>query len=161
MTNLFLQERQYVETESDLYTTSERLGAAYDLGLKDTFVGDYFQGETLEELEKGDKAGDVSVEELNQKFPDVEVPFSKPTSFLVANEINQEALEKKELMNIITNHGREGGVGINLIGQLAAHATDPVEAGLDIAVALSTAGLGLLATSALKTGKAGKRTVSA
>ena len=47
--------------------------------------------------------------ELNQRFPEVEVPFTEPTSLPVAAEIARHARDRQELESIIS-HGPQGGL---------------------------------------------------
>lgn len=150
-----------VETDADPYNLSERFGAAFELGVKDTFVSRFMQSNMInDELEMKDPIGKLQPEELNQRFKDVEIPFDKPTSFLMANEINEEAKEKKRLLSVITNNGKDGGTAISLASGLLAHALDPVEAGADILLGLGTAGVGNLLTGAAKVGKFGKKSAA-
>lgn len=154
-TNLLLESPIPVESQAPEYNITERIGAAFDLGMKDIFTSRKYRDNIYDELESKDPIGITQPAELNEKFQDVEMPFTKPTSYLLANEINEEAKEKKRLMNIISNNGKSDSFGISLLGGLAAHATDPVEAGVDILIGLSTAGLGTVAKYGAKAGKIG------
>ena len=157
---LNLAQPNVVETQADVYSFGERFEAAFDLGQKDTFISRYMQTDILEDLEQKDPFGKVDATELNKTFKDVEVPFDKPTSFLVANEINEAAKEKKRLYNIASNNNKEGAVGITLTAGILAHATDPIEAGVDVLLGLSTAGVGSMLSTAAKAGKFGQRSAS-
>jgi hypothetical protein len=154
---LMMTDPLTVETEADPYNFDERVEAAFDLGRKDTFLERHWMEEGLDEIESKDPIGKLDPEELNRRFPHVEVPFDKPTSFLVANELNERAKEKQKLMRIITNEGKDDGTAISLLGGIAAHAIDPVEAGADILLTLGTAGIGAVLTKSAQAGKFGAK----
>ena len=132
------------------YDYVERLGAAHSLGNTDTFVENYLRDGYLDELQ-GMKApegfGDITPEEANKLFPNVEKPFSKPIPYFVAQELDTVGKERKKLNDVINNRGRGswgGNLAISMAGGAIAHATDPIEAGADILMSLGTGGVGLL-----------------
>jgi len=154
------------ESKSPQYNTGERWDAALKLGNMDTatemfgfsYVDKLLGNKNpMEYMEKNDPIGKLDPEELNKQFTDMEIPFNKPTSFLIANELNDRAKEKKKLQNIVNNGGEneQGFFSMSTLGQVVAHATDPLEVGADVLIGLSTGGIGNIlgkATKFMKTG---------
>ena len=56
-------------------------------------------------LESDDKVNHL---ELNKMFPDLEVPFNKPTSLELAKSINKQNMKRRQLAKVIANGDPEG-----------------------------------------------------
>lgn len=155
----------------------DRLGAAKDLAEMDTYtatqgldfgglLGDdlaFGRDDVLDRLSK-ESPGNALIdpEEANAKYEFVEQPFDKPVTNLMAEYLNNEGKKRAELQRIISNGGTASSasvLGISLAGGVAASATDPVEAGVDVVMTAATAGIGgLLAKSAKLARTLGKST---
>ena len=145
-----LKQMTPVEDILPNYDVFERIDAAQKLGNTDTFVENHLRDGYLDELQ-GMKTpegfGEIQPEEANKLFPNVEVPFSKPIPYFVAQELDTVGKKRRELNDIISNKGRGswgGNLAISMAGGAIAHATDPIEAGADILMSLGTGGVGLL-----------------
>lgn len=153
--NAPIEQPPLAESQTPNYSIGERWDAALKLGNMDTaaelfgfkYIDKMFgNSDPMEYMQKNDPIGELSPEELNKRFPEMEIPFDKPTSFLVANELHERAKEKRKLEKIVSDNGaiEQGFFSMSTLGTLAQHATDPFEAGADLLMGLATGGAGLL-----------------
>lgn len=122
--------------------------AAYELASMDTFVSGWARNTALDEME-GTSTKRLTAKELNEKYKDVEKPFTQPMSELAAFHLNEEGAKRKRLQSIIAN-GPEGKFygGVKNIGaSLVAHALDPVEFGAGALGGMALRGVGTIAAS--------------
>lgn len=119
--------------------------AAYELASMDTFVNGMARNSTLDEMD-GPTAKKLSPGELNEKYPNMGVPFNKPMSEVAAFHLNEEATKRNDLQRIISE-GPKGtfyNQAVNIGGSLVAHALDPVEFGSGALMGLGIKGVGML-----------------
>lgn len=119
--------------------------AAYELASMDTFVGGLARNSALDEMD-GPTAKKLSPEDLNEKYPNMGVPFNKPMSEVAAFHLNEEATKRNDLQRIISE-GPKGtfyNQAVNIGGSLVAHALDPVEFGAGALTGLGIKGVGML-----------------
>lgn len=116
---------------------SEGFSASVQLGYEESPVMAYARSVAVDGLEElGGKK--LSPEELNQKFPDMEVPFDAPTSLTVATYKAERQKERRHLQYLANKGaGTIGSFVGNVIGSLA----DPVNFGLNYALGLGTQSL--------------------
>jgi hypothetical protein len=112
--------------------------AAHELATMDTFVSNWARNSALEDLESrgGQK---LPPEALNEKYKDVEVPFSTPMSELAAYHLNEEGAKRRKLKEAIASApGSDFYKGtVNFAQGILAHAMDPVEFGVGAAAGWS------------------------
>lgn len=149
-----IEEEQADVDLSPQYDMFERIEAGFE-ATTDTFVENVLRNRYLDELEiAGRKAGlHFGVrppEELNKLFKNVEKPFTKPTDYFAAQEMDQQAAERKKAMYRASNLGQieQGFFSATTVGGMAKHMIDPVEAGLDLIFGLGIKEIGLMANAA-------------
>ena len=149
-----IEEEQADVDLSPQYDMFERIEAGFE-ATTDTFVENVLRNRYLEELEiAGRKAGPHfgirPPEELNKIFKNVEKPFTKPTDYFAALEMDQQAAERKKAMYRASNLGQieQGFFSATTLGGMAKHMLDPAEAGLDLVFGLGIKELGLMANAA-------------
>lgn len=119
--------------------------AAYELASMDTFMGGLARNTALDEMD-GPTAAKLSPDDLNEKYKDVGVPFTKPMSEVAAFHLNEEGRKRNDLQRIISE-GPKGtfyNQAVNIGGSLVAHALDPVEFGAGALTGLGIKGVGAL-----------------
>ena len=85
--------------------TLDVLGAQFASAFEDTdtqLIKRKIQNAFLESDEK------INHLELNKMFPDLEVPFNKPTSLELAKSINKQNIKRRQLAKVINNGDPEG-----------------------------------------------------
>jgi hypothetical protein len=149
-----IEEEQADVDLSPQYDMFERIEAGFE-ATTDTFVENVLRNRYLEELEiAGRKAGPHfglrPPEELNKLFKNVEKPFTKPTDYFAAQEMDQQAAERKKAMYRASNLGQieQGFFSATTLGGMVKHMIDPAEAGLDLVFGLGIKELGLMANAA-------------
>lgn len=105
--------------------------AASKLAGMDTFTANWARNTALDEMESrgGPK---MSPDELNKKYPNVEKPWTQPTSELVAFHLNEEGAQRNKLKQAMSEAPGSGFYKgtVNFSQGLLAHAMDPVEFGV-------------------------------
>lgn len=140
--------------------------AAYDLAMMDTFVSNMARSgiETLgidgslDQLEST-PSRTLSVEELNQKYPNVETPFTHPTKEAVALHLDDEGKKRRLLQEKISlsSDSSTYKTVASLGAGLVAHALDPVEFAAGALPGMAASKIGALAavSASPKIAKAG------
>lgn len=128
--------------------------AAYDLAMMDTFVSNMARSgiETLgidgslDELNSM-PSNTLSVEELNEKYPNVETPFTQPTKELVAIHLDDEGKKRRLLQEKISlsSDSSTYKTVASLGAGLVAHALDPVEFAAGAIPGMAASKIGALA----------------
>ena len=149
-----IEEEQADVDLSPQYDMFERIEAGFE-ATTDTFVENVLRNRYLDELEiAGRKAGPHfglrPPEELNKILKNVEKPFTKPTDYFAALEMDQQAAERKKAMYRASNLGQieQGFFSATTLGGMAKHMIDPAEAGLDLLFGLGIKEIGLMANAA-------------
>jgi len=126
--------------------TLEVLGASYALAFEDTYTqimlrkAKNFFGEEDTDI--------VDQKELNKMFPEIEVPFNKPTSLSLAKDLSLQARKRRELQKVISE-GSDGStlMSIAQFGMgMGAQFVDPV--GMAIGLSIG-AGMGRIVGKAI------------
>lgn len=152
-----------IEDDKDLYMEAggrsiptsfrESMSAAYDLANLDSGLGLYRRWRDMNKVE--DEGGDVLMpQELNRMFPQMETPFTRPTTVRVAQEMAKRIEEKRAMEESIAKGPQGMFYGMARFGAgLAPHAIDPLEIGAGL---VAGAGLGYIA----ELGWAGKNAIT-
>jgi hypothetical protein len=123
--------------------------AASELSQMDTFVSNWARNTALDDLEArgGTK---LSPQELNEKYKNVETPFTTPMSELSAYHLNEEGLKRKNLKEAINNSPSSDFYkgAVNFKESFIAHALDPVEFGAGALSGWAFRGAGFLMSKA-------------
>lgn len=145
-------DRSSFESIGANFSFLESAEASFKLARQGTFLESLYRNDILEDLEENDPTV-LQPEELNERFPEVEVPFSEPTPLTVAWSVAERARERQKLQEVIAN-GPQGWTssGLNFGASLIAHAMDPLEIGTDVLVGK---GIGILG-KAFKAGRAAR-----
>ena len=151
----FVPSRSYVDMTKDSFELANDSTAVQSLAK-------YVAKNELEE--RGGQQIDPIT--LNQMYPNMEVPFGKPTSLLVAQHLSDRNYERQILQARVAA-GPSGylGMATSFISGMGAHATDPIEFALGFGVGQ---GVNMLAKSfkataplaAMETGTFGRFAVS-
>ena len=117
------QKPQYTEAESMLATFKASTGAL-------TSIGELGNMDLAHQHDKDYSHGNLSVEDLNKKYPNLTTPFKEPTGPFTAGEIARRQYDAADQQQKIDGGPQGTLYGVGRFGAgLFAHIGDPVELG--------------------------------
>ncbi len=123
-------------------TFGEGVSAAFDLAKFDTALDSIISGNALNDLKAGEssdldftnnKGRTIPRDELNEKYPEMDKPFTEDMNEYAAFLIAERHKEKTQLMRKINDGPDTFFYGLTKFGaQMVPHALDPIELGAGI-----------------------------
>jgi len=141
-------------------TGGEAMSASFSLGAESTPINSINRINEIFTQQKKDfdnRETELSVEELNAKFPHSKGIFREPKTLGVAEIIDSRVRKRKELEEVVAKgpQGAAYSVG-NFVSGMAPHVIDPLNIGAGVAISLATpvlvGALGVSAATATRLG---------